>query len=98
MTFSIFIPEILKRNDPPPPVLYYLSGLTCSDEQAKTKSEIFAHAAKFGIAVVLPDTSPRGTNIEGQSDDWDFGIGAAYYLNATTLKWKKHWNMDKYVT
>ena len=65
MTFSIFIPEQLKRVDAPPPVLYYLSGLTCTDENAKTKAEIFAHAARFGLCVVLPDTSPRGVTVEG---------------------------------
>jgi len=65
MTFSIFIPGQVNRTDPYPPVLYYLSGLTCTDENARTKSAIFDHAAKYGLAVVFPDTSARGVQIEG---------------------------------
>jgi S-formylglutathione hydrolase len=65
MTFSIFIPKQASRLDPLPPVLYYLSGLTCTDENARTKSAIFEHAAKYGLAVIFPDTSARGVTIEG---------------------------------
>jgi S-formylglutathione hydrolase len=98
MTFSIFIPEQSGRTSAPPPVLYYLSGLTCNDENAKTKGFIFHHAAKWGLAVVIPDTSARGVVVEGQNDHWDFGDSAGYYLNATEDKWKANWNMADYVT
>jgi S-formylglutathione hydrolase len=65
MTFSIFIPALVNRTDPAPPVLYFLSGLTCTDENARTKGAIYEHAAKYGLAVVFPDTSARGVEIDG---------------------------------
>jgi len=98
MTFSIFIPERKNRADPDPPVLYYLSGLTCTDENARTKSHFAQEAGRVGLAVVFPDTSPRGVTIEGQDDSYDFGSGAGFYLNATDPKWSKHYNMYDYVT
>merc|ERR1711963_436238 len=98
MTFSIYVPERKKRSDPDPPVLYYLSGLTCTDENARTKSHFAQEAGRVGLAVVFPDTSPRGVTIEGQDDSYDFGSGAGFYLNATTPKWSKHYNMYDYVT
>ena len=98
MTFSIFLPERKQRMDPDPPVLYYLSGLTCTDENARTKAHFAEMAAKHGIAVVFPDTSPRGVDIEGQDESYDFGSGAGFYLNATEAKWAKHYKMFDYVT
>merc|ERR1712179_433428 len=98
MTFSIFIPERKNRADPDPPVLYYLSGLTCTDENARTKSHFAQEAGSVGLAVVFPDTSPRGVTIEGQDDSYDFGSGAGFYLNATSSKWSKHYKMYDYVT
>ena len=98
MTFSIFIPERKNRADPDPPVLYYLSGLTCTDENARTKSHFAQEAGRVGLAVVFPDTSPRGITIDGQDDSYDFGSGAGFYLNATTDKWSKHYKMYDYVT
>ena len=98
MTFSIYVPERKKRSDPDPPVLYYLSGLTCTDENARTKSHFAQEAGRVGLAVVSPDTSPRGVTIEGQDNSYDFGSGAGFYLNATTPKWSKHYNMYDYVT
>jgi S-formylglutathione hydrolase len=65
-----------------------LSGLTCTDDNARTKLGIFEIANQYGFAVVFPDTSPRNVNIEGVGDFWDFGYGAGFYLNATELKWK----------
>ena len=73
---SIFLPERKQRNDSDPPVLYYLSGLTCTDENARTKAHFAQEAARVGLAVVFPDTSPRGISIEGQDDSYDFGSGA----------------------
>lgn len=98
MTFSIFIPEQKKRCDAYPPVLYFLSGLTCTDENARTKAAFYEHAAQYGLAIVFPDTSARGVDIAGQDDSYDFGSGAGFYVNATTDAWKKHYNMYDYVT
>lgn len=98
MTFSIYIPDEKKRAGQPPAVLTYLSGLTCTDENASTKGAFFEHANEHNIAIVFPDTSPRGVEIEGQDDSYDFGSGAGFYLNATTDKWKKHYNMYNYIT
>lgn len=98
MTFSIYIPDEKKRCQTPPAVLYYLSGLTCTDENASTKAAFFEHANEHHMAIVFPDTSARGVEIEGQDDSYDFGSGAGFYLNATTDKWKKHYNMYDYIT
>lgn len=97
MTFSIFTPEKLKRCEDPPAVLIFLGGLTATDENARTKASIYEHASKYNLAVLFPDTSPRGVEIEGQDDSWDFGTGAGFYLNATTEKWKTHYNMHDYI-
>ena len=69
-------------------MLYYLSGLTCTDDNARTKSGIIPHAAQKGMVVVWPDTSPRGVDIQGAGDSFDFGYGAGFYVNATTDQWK----------
>jgi S-formylglutathione hydrolase len=98
MTFSIFVPALKNRCDPAPPVLYFLSGLTCTDENARTKSAIYEEAAKYGLAVVFPDTSARDVEIAGQDDSYDFGSGAGFYLNATTGNYSKHYNMYDYIT
>jgi len=98
MTFSIFLPERVTRHEPDPPVLYYLSGLTCSDENARTKAHFAQEAGKLGLAVVFPDTSPRGVDIEGQDDSYDFGSAAGFYVNATEGPWAKHYHMYDYVT
>ena len=78
--------------------MYYLSGLTCTDENARTKAAIYEHATKYNLAVVFPDTSARNVPIEGADDEWDLGSGAGFYVNATTYKWKKHYQMYDYVT
>ncbi|XP_020086041.1 S-formylglutathione hydrolase [Ananas comosus] len=97
MTFSIFFPP---SSSPSPthkfPVLYWLSGLTCTDENFIAKSGAQRMASAKGIALVAPDTSPRGLNIEGEADSWDFGVGAGFYLNAMNEKWK-NWRMYDYV-
>jgi len=98
MTFSIYIPDLKSRNANPPPVLYFLAGLTCSDETAIQKSDALRFASKQGLAMIFPDTSARGVNIAGQDESWDFGLGAGFYVDATTEKWKKHYNMYTYVT
>lgn len=95
MTFTIFFPPQAEHGKVP--VLYYLSGLTCTDENFISKAGAQRKAAGHGIALVAPDTSPRGHNVPGESDSWDFGVGAGFYLNATQDKWK-HWRMYDYVT
>jgi len=97
MHFSVFVPPQASDSNRVP-VLYWLSGLTCTDENFVSKSGAQRAAAKHGIFLVVPDTSPRGINIEGQSDSWDFGLGAGFYVNATAEKWARHFNMFDYVT
>lgn len=97
MAFSIYLPDPQDRTGKLPPVLYYLSGLTCTDENALVKSGFAAFASKYGLAVVFPDTSPRNTGIEGETATWTFGAGAGWYVDATTDKWKKHYNMYTYI-
>jgi len=98
MTFSVFLPDLPDRKAPLPPVLYFLSGLTCSDENARTKAHFAQEAGRVGLAVVFPDTSPRGVNIAGQDDSYDFGSAAGFYVNATTPEWSKHYKMYDYIT
>eukprot|EP00298_Acanthocystis_sp_HF-20_P025817 c3815_g1_i1.p1 GENE.c3815_g1_i1~~c3815_g1_i1.p1 ORF type:complete len:303 (+),score=132.28 c3815_g1_i1:60-911(+) len=96
MTFSIFLPPQAKTTAVP--VLYWLSGLTCNEQNFITKAGAFQSATSKGVAIVCCDTSPRGVDIAGQSDSWDFGVGAGFYINATEAKWKEHYNMESYVT
>ena len=98
MTFSLYIPEKKSRYEAPPAVMIYLSGLTCTDENARTKAAAYEYAAKYNLAILFPDTSARGVEIEGQDDSYDLGSGAGFYLNATTDKWKKHYQMYDYIT
>lgn len=98
MTFAIFLPEIVNEGQQVP-VLYWLSGLTCSDENFMQKAGAFKKANELGIAIVAPDTSPRG---EGVADDengaYDFGLGAGFYVNATQAPYSQHYQMYDYVT
>uniref|UniRef100_A0A0D6R901 S-formylglutathione hydrolase n=1 Tax=Araucaria cunninghamii TaxID=56994 RepID=A0A0D6R901_ARACU len=94
MTFTIYFPPAAALQKVP--VLYWLSGLTCTDENFIIKSGAQRAASKENVALVAPDTSPRGLNIEGESESWDFGVGAGFYLNATQEKWK-NWRMYDYV-
>lgn len=95
MTFGLFLP--VEAQDGPVPVLWYLSGLTCTHENAMTKAGAQAWAAEQGIALIFPDTSPRG---EGVADDeaYDLGQGAGFYVNATEAPWAEHFRMWDYVT
>jgi len=100
MTFMIYLPNesIKEQRGKPYPALYFLAGLTCTHENAPTKSHFGPYAAKHRIAMIFPDTSPRDISISGISDDWTFGLGAGYYLNATEAKYSKYFNMYSYVT
>ena len=82
----------------PVPVLYWLSGLTCTDENFMQKAGAHRQAAELGLVLVAPDTSPRGSDVPGDPDGaWDFGFGAGFYLNATELPWATHYRMHDYV-
>ena len=95
MTFAVYLPPAAKAG--PVPVLWYLSGLTCTHENAMTKAGAQEHAAREGIALIFPDTSPRG---EGVADDpsYDMGQGAGFYVDATEAPWAPHFRMWDYVT
>ncbi|KAI1417526.1 S-formylglutathione hydrol [Hypoxylon sp. FL1857] len=80
------------------PVLIYLSGLTCTPQNCTEKGFFQAHAARRGIALVWPDTSPRGANLPGETDSWDFGAGAGFYVDATAEPWSKHYRMETYIS
>ena len=96
MRFSVFIP-------PAPagtmlPAMFYLAGLTCNEETFMTKAGAQRVAAREGLMLVAPDTSPRGANIAGESEAWDFGVGAGFYVDATEAPWKQHYRMYSYIT
>jgi len=96
MRFAVFVPPQAERGRVP--VLYYLSGLTCTEETATVKAGAQQHASRHGLMIVVPDTSPRGAGIEGEEDDWDFGVGAGFYLDASREPWARHYRMYSYVT
>ncbi|MEO9684256.1 MAG: S-formylglutathione hydrolase [Tateyamaria sp.] len=94
MTFGLFLPA--EARDGPVPLLWFLSGLTCTHENAMTKAGAQTWAAEHGIAIVFPDTSPRGDNV-ADDDAYDLGKGAGFYVNATQDPWAKHFRMWDYV-
>ncbi|WP_346909050.1 S-formylglutathione hydrolase [uncultured Roseibium sp.] len=95
MTFAVYMPPQAK--DGPVPCLWYLSGLTCTHENAMTKAGLQAHAAEFGLALVFPDTSPRGEDV-ANDEAYDLGQGAGFYVNAIEAPWAPHFRMYDYVT
>ncbi len=94
MTFAVYLPPQAKSG--PVPVLWYLSGLTCTHENAMTKGGFQEAAADYGVAVVFPDTSPRGDNV-ADDDAYDLGQGAGFYVNATRDPWRAHFRMYDYI-
>ena len=96
MRFAVFTPAQAKSA--PVPVLYYLAGLTCTEETFMIKAGAQRVAAELGLMLVAPDTSPRGVKLPGDSDSWDFGVAAGFYLDATAEPWSKHYRMYTYVT
>jgi S-formylglutathione hydrolase len=94
MRFAVYEPPQAAAG--PVPVLYYLAGLTCTEETFVTKAGAIEHAARHGIMLVAPDTSPRVT-LPGDRDSWDFGIAAGFYLDATQSPWANHYRMYSYV-
>ena len=95
MRFAVYLPPQVKEGERVP-VLYWLSGLTCSDENFMQKAGAFRVAAELGIAIVAPDTSPRGADV-ANDEGYDLGQGAGFYVNATQPPWAKHYQMYDYV-
>lgn len=96
MRFGIYLPAQAKRAACP--ALYYLAGLTCTEETFAIKAGAQRHAAEHGLVLVCPDTSPRGLGLPGETEAWDFGEGAGFYLDATEAPWAGHYRMARYVT
>ncbi len=96
MTFSVYLPPQAEQGNVP--ALYWLSGLTCTDDNARTKAGAQRYAAEHGIALIFPDTSPRGDDVADEPDRYDLGKGAGFYVNATQEPWSKHYQMYDYIT
>jgi S-formylglutathione hydrolase len=96
MRFAVYLPP--QASEGPVPTLYYLAGLTSTEETFMIKSGAQRHAAEHGLMLVAPDTSPRDTGIPGEDDDWDFGTGAGFYIDATAEPWSEHYRMYTYTT
>lgn len=96
MQFAVYLPPAAERG--PVPTLYWLSGLTCTEENFSVKSGAQRYASELGLALIIPDTSPRGVDIPGEDDQIDVGAGAGFYVNATKRPWAPHYNMYDYVT
>jgi S-formylglutathione hydrolase len=96
MTFSVYLPP--QAEDGPVPAVYWLSGLTCTDDNFRVKAGAQRYAAELGLALVIPDTSPRGDDVPDDPDRYDLGQGAGFYVNATRPPWDRHYHMYDYVT
>lgn len=97
MTFSVFLPPQAEQQRIP--LIYWLSGLTCTDENFVTKAGAQRLASTLGIAIVAPDTSPRGDTVPDDPEGaYDFGLGAGFYVNAVQEPWRKHYQMYRYIT
>ena len=95
MRFGVYLPP--QAQNGPVPALFFLAGLTCNEETFAFKAGAQRVAAELGLAIITPDTSPRGAGVAGESDSWDFGVGAGFYLDATQAPWAAHWKMGSYV-
>lgn len=96
MTFSVYLPP--QAETAKVPAVYWLSGLTCNDDNVRTKAGAQRYAAELGIALIMPDTSPRGDEVADDAERYDLGKGAGFYVNATQQPWAKHYQMYDYVT
>ncbi|AIV62159.1 S-formylglutathione hydrolase [Burkholderia pseudomallei] len=96
MEFSAYLPPQAAHGRVP--ALFYLAGLTCTEETFAIKAGAQRFAAQHGIALVAPDTSPRGAGVPGEADAWDFGVGAGFYVDATEAPWSAHYRMESYVS
>ena len=98
MRFGVFMPPQANGGARAVPVLYWLSGLTCTEENFIIKAGAQRVAAELGLAIVAPDTSPRGLDLPGEADSYDFGSGAGFYVDATQAPWSQHYRMYSYVS
>jgi S-formylglutathione hydrolase len=96
MTFSVYLPPQAETQKVP--AVYWLSGLTCTDDNVRTKAGAQRYAAELGLALIMPDTSPRGDDVADEPDRYDLGKGAGFYVNATQQPWSAHYHMYDYVT
>jgi len=96
MRLSLYTPP--QASQGPVPVLFYLSGLTCTEENFTVKAGAQRYAAEHGLMLVAPDTSPRGVGLPGEDDSYDFGSGAGFYVDATEEPWSRHYRMYSYVS
>ncbi len=96
MRFGLFLPPQALAGQAVP-LLTYLAGLTCNEETFAIKAGAQRQAAELGLAILTPDTSPRGAGIVGEDHHWEFGVGAGFYLDATEMPWSGHWCMESYI-
>ncbi len=96
MRFSVYQPP--QAQNKPVPVVFFLAGLTCTEETFMIKAGAQRYAADYGLMLVSMDTSPRQSGIPGETDSWDFGAGAGFYLDATAKPWSRHYRMESYIT
>jgi len=96
MTFSVYLPP--QASSEKVPAVYWLSGLTCTDDNVRTKAGAQRYAAELGLALIMPDTSPRGADVPDEPAHYDLGQGAGFYVNATREPWSQHYRMYDYVT
>ena len=96
MTFSVYLPSQAQHSDVP--ALYWLSGLTCTDDNVRTKAGMQRYAEQHSIALIFPDTSPRGAEVADEVERYDLGQGAGFYINSTQAPWNEHYQMYDYVT
>jgi S-formylglutathione hydrolase len=96
MKFALYLPPQALAGEPVP-LLTFLAGLTCTEETATMKAGAQRLAAELGLALLMPDTSPRGAGIDGEDHHWDFGVGAGFYLDAEHAPWAGHWRMESYL-
>ena len=95
MRFSVFLPPQAAHGKVP--AVIYLAGLTCNEETFMVKAGAQRTAAQAGVALIAPDTSPRGANLPGEAESWDFGLAAGFYLDATQAPWAAHYRMESYI-
>ena len=96
MKFGLYLPPQALAGESVP-LLVYLAGLTCTEETFAIKAGAQRMAAELGLALLTPDTSPRGAGVPGEADAWDFGVGAGFYLDATQAPWSTHWRMESWL-
>ncbi|CAM3605189.1 S-formylglutathione hydrolase [Bordetella sputigena] len=96
MRFSVYAPPQAERG--PVPALFYLAGLECNEETFMIKAGAQRWAARHGVMLIAPDTSPRGAGVPGEDQDWDLGTGAGFYLDATQAPWRERYRMESYIT